>query len=189
MTLNLSKLRADTLALIDGTTPGPWSVFINDAGDKWTGWPLSVSADNIEDKTIIRPGGHWPYEWDAKTSQHEACQNARLIAAAPTLAADTLRLLDEIERLTDENERMRADRDQGARDYCDLMEHRDRQHVQIAKLEAALRPFVKYVHDDLRRGSATYELVAVDRHGGGLIGAEDLRRARAALAEGGPDDR
>ena len=101
MTLNLSKLRADTLALIDGTTPGPWSVFINDAGDKWTGWPLSVSADNIEDKTIIRPGGHWPYEWDAKTSQHEACQNARLIAAAPTLAADTLRLLDEIERLRD----------------------------------------------------------------------------------------
>lgn len=108
---------------------------------------------------------------------------------APDPSADTLRLLDEIERLTDENERMRADRDQGARDYCDLMEHRDRQHVQIAKLEAALRPFVKYVHDDLRRGSATYELVAVDRHGGGLIGAEDLRRARAALAEGGPDDR
>ena len=99
MTIDLAKLRAETQALIDGTTPGPWSVFINDAGDEWTGWPLSVSADNIEDKTIIRPGGHWPYEWDAKTSQHEACQNARLIAAAPTLAADTLRLLDEIERL------------------------------------------------------------------------------------------
>lgn len=96
---------------------------------------------------------------------------------------------DEIERLTAENERMRADLDQGAKDYCDLMEHRGRQHVQIAKLEAALRPFVKYVHDDLRRGSATYELVAVDRHGGGLIGAEDLRRARAALPEGGPDGR
>ena len=99
MTLDLAKLRAETLALIDGTTPGPWSVFINDASDKWTGWPLSVNADNIADKTIVRPGGHWPYEWDAKTSQHEAGQNARLIAAAPALAADTLRLLGEIERL------------------------------------------------------------------------------------------
>lgn len=96
---DLAKLRAETLALIDGTTPGPWSVFINDAGDKWTGWPLSVYAESITDKTITRPGGHWPYEWDAKTGQHEACQNARLIAAAPALAADNLRLVDEIERL------------------------------------------------------------------------------------------
>lgn len=37
----------------------------------------------------------------------EAAANARLIAAAPTLAADTLRLLDEIERLATENERLR----------------------------------------------------------------------------------
>lgn len=112
MTLDLAKLRAETLALLDGTTPGPWSVFINDAGDEWTGWPLSVSADDIVDKTIIRPGGHWPYEWDAKTSQYEACQNARLIAASPTLAADTLRLLDDNLRLTAENERLRAERDE-----------------------------------------------------------------------------
>lgn len=153
MTIDTAKLRAETLALIDGTTPG-------------------TACTHCYGR-----------------SANDRCLNCGAYLPAPTLAADTLRLLDEIERLTDENERMRADRDQGARDYCDLMEHRDRQHVQIAKLEAALRPFVKYVHDDLRRGSATYELVAVDRHGGGLIGAEDLRRARAALAEGGPDDR
>ena len=84
-------------------------------------------------------------------------------------------------------ERLRADNHQGAQDYCDLMEQRDRQHVLIEKLKNALRPFVEYVHDDLRRGKATYELVAVDRHGGGLIGAEDLRRARVALKETGHD--
>lgn len=82
----------------------------------------------------------------------------------------------------DEIDRLRSDLDQVSKDYCDLMEQRDAQHVQIATLRGALRPFVVYVHDDLLRGNATYELVEVDRHGGGLIGSEDLRRARAALA-------
>ena len=80
-----------------------------------------------------------------------------------------------------EVDRLRVDRDQGAKDYCDLMGQRDALHVRVKTLEAALRPFVAYVHDDLRKGKATYELVAVDRAGGGLIGAEDLRRARASL--------
>lgn len=88
-------------------------------------------------------------------------------------------------RLQAENERLRADREQGGKDYCNMMDQRDAQHVYAKKLEAALRPFVEYVHDDFRRGKATYELVATDRAGGGLIGAEDLRRARAALAQKG----
>ena len=76
----------------------------------------------------------------------------------------------EISRLRAENERLRADRDQGAKDYCTLMDRRDALAVHVKKLELALRPFVEYVHDDFRRGKATYELVATDRAGGGLIG-------------------
>ena len=113
--------------------------------------------------------------------------NATLIAAAPDLQAALRQTLVRALAAEAEVERLRADNHQGAQDYCDLMEQRDRQHVLIEKLKNALRPFVEYVHDDLRRGKATYELVAVDRHGGGLIGAEDLRRARVALKETGHD--
>ena len=89
-----------------------------------------------------------------------------------------------LDALRAENERLRADLDLGAKDYCNLMDQRDALAVRVEKLELALRPFVEYVHDDFRRGKATYELVAADR-AGGLIGAEDLRRARAALAQKG----
>jgi len=51
------------------------------------------------------------------------------------------------------------------------------------RLRKALRPFVEYVHDDLRAGSGTYTFVPAYSTGGGWIGAEDLRRARAALAD------
>lgn len=68
-------------------TPGPWKVFIDDSGDEWTGWPLSIYAENDEDKSIVRPGGQWPYKWDAAMSQREAVANAHLIAAAPDLLA------------------------------------------------------------------------------------------------------
>lgn len=50
-------------------------------GGEWSGWPLCIYATTIDDKTVVRTGGQWPYEWGAKTSQHEACQNARFIAA------------------------------------------------------------------------------------------------------------
>ena len=68
-------------------TPGPWTVFIDDTGGQWTGWPISIAAANEEDKSIVRPGGQWPYEWDAAMSQREAIANAHLIAAAPELYA------------------------------------------------------------------------------------------------------
>lgn len=94
MTLDLAKLRAETLALIDGTIPGPW--FLSDAG------AIVRAPDGENDPWLVAEMcgccGHGTDTSDA---------NARLIAAAPTLAADTLRLLDEIERLTAENERTR----------------------------------------------------------------------------------
>ncbi len=68
-------------------TPGPWAVFIDDSGDKWTGWPLSIDAATDPDKTVVRTGGQWPYDWDTATSQREAVANAHLIAAAPDLYA------------------------------------------------------------------------------------------------------
>ena len=86
-------------ALLDGTTPGPWEVFFDDSGGQWTGWPLSIEAPKITDKTVVRTGGQWPYEWDAKMSQHEAGQNARVIAAAPDLARTVIAQAAEITRL------------------------------------------------------------------------------------------
>lgn len=66
-------------------TPGPWKLFIDDTGGQWSGWPLCIDAENDDDKTVVRTGGQWPYEWDAAMSQREAVANARLIAAAPEL--------------------------------------------------------------------------------------------------------
>jgi hypothetical protein len=82
-----------------GHTTGPWAVFIDDTGDQWTGWPLSIDAVNETDKCVVRTGGQWPHEWDAKTSQHEAVANAYLIADAPTLLAENKRLRKALEEL------------------------------------------------------------------------------------------
>lgn len=70
---------------IGQATPGPWEVFICDDGGQWSGWPLSVNAVNDPDKCVVRPGGQYPYEWDAAMSQREAVANARLISAAPDM--------------------------------------------------------------------------------------------------------
>jgi hypothetical protein len=70
-------------------TQGPASVFICDDGGQWSGWPLSVNSVDDEDKTIVRPGGFYPYEWDAAVSQREAVANANLIAEAFTVAHET----------------------------------------------------------------------------------------------------
>jgi hypothetical protein len=64
-------------------TPGPWRSIIDDTGGQWSGWPLCIVSENGDDKSVVRTGGQWPYEWDAATSQREAVANARLIAAAP----------------------------------------------------------------------------------------------------------
>lgn len=69
-----------------GFTKGPWRVFIDDSGGKWSGWPISINAEEIhQDCMIVRTGGQWPYEWDFAISQREAVANANLIAAAPDM--------------------------------------------------------------------------------------------------------
>lgn len=87
---------------LDGVTAGPWKAFIDDSGGQWAGWPLSIDATNITDKTVVRTGGQWPYEWDAKTSQDEAVANARFIAASRELVPA---MADRIEALEAERER------------------------------------------------------------------------------------
>ena len=71
MTIDLAKLRAETLALIDGTTPGT---------------------------TCTHCYGR---------SANDRCLNCGAYLPAPTLAADTLRLLDDNLRLLDEIEQLK----------------------------------------------------------------------------------
>lgn len=71
--------------MTDAHTPGPWRSVIDDTNGQWSGWPLCIVPENDDDKSVVRTGGQWPYEWDAATSQREAVANARLIAAAPDL--------------------------------------------------------------------------------------------------------
>lgn len=127
MTIDLAKLRAETLALIDGTTPGPW---------------VEGQEGNAR---VYGPDGMGAHSGLVASFCRRA--DARLIAAAPTLAVNTLPLLDEIERL-----------------------------------RTALAPFARLAdaydppeHDDHERcwGRCVPTL-------------GDLRKARAALAEGDP---
>ena len=124
MTLDLAKLRAETLALIDGTTPGPW-------------------REGQDGNTrVYGPDGMGALSGLVASFCRRA--DARLIAAAPTLAADTLRLLDEIERL-------------------------------------------RGVLQDIVESWEWWTVDEYDRDRGSL--ADSIDDARAALPEGGPDDR
>lgn len=99
------KKLEELVAGLDGVTPGPWSPFIDDSSGEWTGWPLSINADRITDKTVVRPGGFYPYSWDAKTSQHEAVANANHLARCDP---DTIRSIsDAFKAMEDENEWLR----------------------------------------------------------------------------------
>ena len=92
---------AELRVMVAEATTGPWVEFFKDDGGKWTGWPISIEAVSFTDKVVVRPGGQWPYDWDAGVSQNEAIANARLIAQAPTLATDLAAALAEVERLRD----------------------------------------------------------------------------------------
>ena len=195
MTLDLAKLRAETLALIDGTTQGPWMR---------VGWqPCGIyTAGDVS--TAIRIA--------TMDRRHEHDANARLIAAAPTLAADTLRLLDEIERLA-------ANRDQGSRDYCDLMKRHDAHFSAWQSTKAKNERLT--AENERMRGLLWYawhEFNAIRARSGSPLSHDGLQlvaedywdqmtdafaeaigpdattpwaspQARAALTKGGPDDR
>lgn len=134
MTLDLAKLRAETLALIDGTTPGPWQ------------------QGELLSQTVLNwnvPHNH-PQSWICEANLDA---NARLIAAAPTLAVNTLSLLDEIERL----------------------------NVALSLAATGVEAAVKR-HGDFSFFFGDEAFCASDLD-------DAIYPARAALAEGGPDDR
>lgn len=74
-------------------TPGNWTVFICDDGGQWSGWPLSIGTDDPE-RTVVKPGGFYPYEWDRGVSQREAVANAHVMAASTTMLALLKELID-----------------------------------------------------------------------------------------------
>lgn len=105
MTIDLEKLRADLAA----STPGPWWVCEYDAGDTDHydhGGPCpSIQAPDDQDCAIVHWDGFKQKYWSsANGNQKQITANAALIAAAPELAAEVLRLTDELNA-------MRAERD------------------------------------------------------------------------------
>lgn len=151
MTIDITKLRADTLALLDGTTPGPWQRdcwdILGSGVGVGTGSVCEVARQNGDDNK------YWKYG--------EAEANVKLIAAAPTLAADNLRLIDDNLRLLDEIERLKR-----------------------ALVEAAipLEAMILATQDDTAGRRLYGELL----WNGIVAGVEAVR---TALPEGGPDDR
>lgn len=98
-------------ALLDGATPGPW-LWEKEEYDEGRCWHLAPGV------LILDADGGGPDGADEIDAA-----NARLIAAAPTLATDLAAALEEIERLTKEADALRASlskaRDQGRDpDYC-----------------------------------------------------------------------
>jgi hypothetical protein len=76
--------RAEVEALTDGTTEGPWRVLVDESAAQVKGFPC-IEADEY---TIVGLEGMYG---DIKVDY----ANARLIAAAPTLARQLLRCMDD----------------------------------------------------------------------------------------------
>lgn len=178
MTLDLAKLRAETLALIDGTTPGPWWT-----DGKYNGRDMGCAIIAARTDAGPLPGnptrGMVAFSSAITNTQARGCEaNARLIAAAPALAADTLRLLDEIERLTAENETAVR---RGAEWMRNRIAELARQTAANIIAESAGGPRHRRGYEAGR--AAAFEIMAR------TILAVPLPANGAALAEGGPDDR
>jgi hypothetical protein len=80
--------------LAEAATQGEWRSILDDTGGPMSGWPLCIVAAGDDDRTVVRTGGMWPYEWDAKVSQHEAVATAAFIAAASP--ATVLKLIEAV---------------------------------------------------------------------------------------------
>lgn len=167
MTLDLEKLRVETLALLDGTTPGPWAI------SRYAETHISAVS-----RPVCSAGGYSDNSRRPEDVRDENVANTRLIAAAPKLAADTLRLLDEIERLRAENET-------AVRRSAEWMRNRiaelARQTAANIIAESAGGPRHRRGYEAGR--AAAFEIMAR------TILAVPLPANGAALAEGGPDDR
>ena len=104
-------------ALLAKATPGPWWV----DGPVWN---QIIWTDNENRVCFMAHSSGLDDDRDTAT--------AALIAMAPTLAADVLRLTanlehwrQEVGKLHSQIDRLKHDRDIGAKDYCALMERHD----------------------------------------------------------------
>jgi len=89
--------RAELEKLARAATPGPWRSVIDDTGGQWSGWPLCIVPENDDDRSVVRTGGQWPYEWDTKVCQHEAISTAAYIVAACNAVPDLLATIARLE--------------------------------------------------------------------------------------------
>ena len=153
MTLHLAKMRAETLALIDGTTPGPWR------------------EGQDGNSRVYGPDGMGALSGLVASFCRRA--DARLVTASPTLAVDNLRLVDDNLRLLDENERLRG-LIAGA--------------IQLVE-NCPVETGICCCGDNMERHPSPMNCGHTPTDMGGYQALQWLDAARAALAEGGPDDR
>jgi hypothetical protein len=79
---------------VEKATKGPWTVWCDDSGGQFTGWPSVVAPDDLDTTIIHRAGFHQEYWGDL--SLRDCCANANFIARART---DIPFLISEIDRL------------------------------------------------------------------------------------------
>jgi hypothetical protein len=108
--------------LLGEATDGDWAVFIDDSGGKWTGWPISINPDDDSDKTVVRTGGFWPYEWGESASQREAVASAQLIAKSKNALPSLLSMAEERNRFREALEDLLFLFRRGGEDYNDHFE-------------------------------------------------------------------
>jgi len=97
---NTADLVAEAKAKVerlDGFTPGPWRVVIDDDGNPLSGRP-SVSASDELDCGIVHWDGFVQEYWRSARGDKEIHSNAQLIAAAPDMHRTIRDLLAVIEK-------------------------------------------------------------------------------------------
>lgn len=82
-------------AALDGATPGPWRIVPYDAGDvsEWGIYTPMIDGSEEADRAVVHWAGFKQKYWQsADGNQKEIEANAFLIASAPDLAREYLRL-------------------------------------------------------------------------------------------------
>ena len=90
--------RIEAARKLEGYTPGPWRVGIDDDGNPLSGRPGVFSSDEL-DCGIVHWDGFVQKYWRSARGDKEIHDNARLIAAAPDLHRLVLDLAAEREQL------------------------------------------------------------------------------------------
>lgn len=104
----MTGVKAQAEALLLGITPGPW-LTQNDMNH--LGFVYALNSRGVNRMSLGVNTGH--DDDGARTQVSESHANARLIAAAPTLARQVVELAGEVQRLRAENAALRRGQDSG----------------------------------------------------------------------------